>query len=452
MAQRRRRRRAPTQVARRSRLRRAIWTRGRRTRPKSPASARPDLHAPDRRGRPSPLLLHLAAAAASAGQAVALAPLAHDPRFPWRPDFAAQGARAGRALAETGAHGPLAAAAEAAKRLKDMITGIERWQTHPHVRRLPDPPALWRAGAARLLDYRPEGGPAVLVVPSLVNRAQVLDLHLQRSLLRWLAAKGLRPLLLDWGDPGPEERGFDLSAYWRDRLIPAARAARAAAGPLATLGYCMGGAFAAALAQHRPDLCRRLVLIGAPWDFARLDGFGAALAQLAARGDPAGAAARIEALGRAFGAVPTDALQLAFALIDPTLAQRKFRRFAHLPEGLDAELFVATEDWLNHGPPLAAPSARDLTLHWYAENRPVRGLWRLDGAPVGPAAIRVPVLAFCSRTDRIAPPACAEPLPRAIPGARIQRPAAGHVGMIVGGRARTEVWTPLAEFLSEDGT
>ncbi|MEM1314054.1 MAG: alpha/beta fold hydrolase, partial [Pseudomonadota bacterium] len=260
---------------------------------------------------------------------------------------------------------------------------------------------------------------------------------------------GLRPLLLDWGDPGPTERRFDLDAYHRARVIPALRAAaELAGGPVATLGYCMGGAFAAALAAQRPGLVSRLALIGAPWDFSKLAGLSAALSSLCAQEPAESLAARLKGMGEALGAVPPDVLQLLFAALDPTLALRKFRRFARIdPGSREAELFVAVEDWLNQGVALAAPAARDIALGWYRENRAARGDWRLGGEPVWPGSITAPTLAFCSQADRIAPSACAEALPRAIPGARLLRPRTGHVGMIVGSGAAHEVWDPLAAFL-----
>ncbi len=402
-------------------------------------------------------MIHLASAAVSYANAVALSPLAGDARFPWTPSLRAEGEAAAQALAEAaGPEAMLEVAREAAGRLSEMIAGIERFQSHPYRRTLRDPPTVWRAGAARLLDYgatAPAGreGVPLLVVPSLVNRAYILDLHPQRSMLRALAQAGLRPLLLDWGAPGPQERGFGLDAYMRRRLIPAAEAARALTGrPPAVLGYCMGGGLSAALAALRPDLCRRLALIGAPWDFEKLSGFGAAMAALFARESRAALRARLDAVESCFGAVPVDVIQTLFAALDPTLALRKFRRLARLPRGgLTEELFVATEDWLNDGAPVTAPAARDLLFDWHLDNLAAKGEWRLGAEPIRPDRIAAPTIAFCSTNDRISPSACAEPLPAAIPGARVLRPSTGHVGMIVGGRAPAQVWRPLTRFALE---
>ena len=416
--------------------------------------------APHRIGAPAPLAFHLGGAAVSISQAAAMGVLADDPRFPWTEAHAERGAALGAALREAeGMNTGLAIAAEGRRQLAEMIEGIERWQRHPWSRAaagLETPPTVWRRGAARLIDYGAThpagaGGPPVIVVPSLVNRAYVLDLHPERSLLRWLAAQGLRPLLLDWGDPGYEERDFDLSDYVRLRLAPAVEGARFlspdGAAP-AVLGYCMGGALAAALAAGGRDRISRLAAIGAPWDFDGLSAAARAMLHMARMDDRTAMRARLEATGAAFGAIPVDALQLVFAALDPTLAFRKFRAFRALHrDGTRAELFAATEDWLNDGVALAQPAARELLFSWFLDNALERGVWAPEGEPVRPGAVRAPVLAFCSSGDRIAPPACAEPLAAACPGAKILRPATGHVGMIMGREAPRTVWAPLAAFL-----
>jgi polyhydroxyalkanoate synthase len=343
---------------------------------------------------------------------------------------------------------PLDVAAAALARLRAALLGIERWQAHPHRRTLPDPPALWRAGASRLLDFGGDG-PTVLAVPSLINRATILDLAPDASLMRFLAASGLRTLLLDWGTPGREEAGFDLTSWHDLRLAPALAAAAAIGGPVALLGYCLGGTLAAAAAQLAPAAVSRLALVGSPWDFAGGRGAAGALRGLACAAGPDRVAATLAGLDAVFGAVPADLLQALFALLDPGLALRKFRAFAALdPASPAARRFVEVEDWLNDAVPVTGPAAIEVLVDWQLRNLPGRGDWRLSGARIRPQALRLPVLAFCAPDDRIAPPEATEPLPRDIPGARILRPATGHVGMIVGSRARGQVWAPLRDFLA----
>ena len=108
--------------------------------------------------------------------------------------------------------------------------------------------------------------------------------------LRWLAGQGLRPLLLDWGTPGPAEASFDLAAYGTERLVPALlEARRLAGGPVPVMGYCMGGTLAVGLAARRPDDVSALLTIGAPWDFTSTSGMaGGCRAAIRAEGGAGG--------------------------------------------------------------------------------------------------------------------------------------------------------------------
>jgi poly(3-hydroxyalkanoate) synthetase len=326
-----------------------------------------------------------------------------------------------------------------------LLAGIAAYRRHPWRRDLPDPPTLWREGGSRLLDYAPAATAdaiPVLFVPSLVNRAYVLDLAPAHSMLRWLAEQGVRPLLLDWGWPGAVERGFTLTDYVAGRLERALTAARRIAGaPTVLAGYCMGGTLAVAAAVRRPDLVRALALLAAPWDF-HADGPERAK-------QAASALALLEpALG--FNAtLPIDLIQAMFALLDPEGVADKYRAFARLPPDSDrARLFVALEDWLNDGVPLAAPVARECLTGWYGANTPAAGQWRIAGLPVDPAALAMPAFVAVPGRDRIVPPTSARPLATLIPDAVLHEPMAGHIGMAAGSTAERALWQPLREWIA----
>ena len=335
--------------------------------------------------------------------------------------------------------GPLAGSVD-----PELIAGIAAYRRHPWQRALPEPPTVWREGGSRLLDYG-GSGPTVLFVPSLVNRAYVLDLAPGHSMLRWLVGQGVRPLLLDWGWPEAAERRFGLTDYVAGRLERALTDAAERAGEAVVLaGYCMGGTLAVAAAQRRPDLVRALVLLAAPWDF-----HAAALAQAShlARMLPL-----LEPMLSATGTLPVDLLQVLFTLLDPGGVARKYRGFTRLdPAGGRARLFVALEDWLNDGVPLAAPVARECLAGWYGENQPARGTWRIAGLPVDPAALRLPAFVAVPDRDHIVPPESARPLAAQIAGATLHAPAAGHVGMVAGSTAEVALWRPLREWLRGNG-
>jgi polyhydroxyalkanoate synthase len=394
---------------------------------------------------PRPLPMHLAIASMTWLSSRGIWPLWNGDSPLWRPEFRPQMQALDAAL--EGAEPKAFAAAlesEIRARFDRLAAGIESYREHPFRRSLGEPPVLWQDGTTRLLDYRvgPARGPTILAVPSLINRAHILDLTAERSLLRALAKAGLRPLLVDWGAPGSLERGFSLTDYIAGRLEQALdRALSEVGGPVVLLGYCMGGLLAVALALRRRRDLGGLVCLATPWDFhaerpsqARL--LGASLALL-------------EPLLRNIGELPVDAIQALFAGVDPLQVIRKFAGFANLdPSSERARLFVAVEDWLNDGVPLAAPVARECLAGWYGANTPAGGEWRVAGEIVQPAALDLPSLVVIPDQDRIVPPASAEALARILPRAEALRPAAGHIGMIVGSGAVDRLYGPLIAWLA----
>jgi poly(3-hydroxyalkanoate) synthetase len=378
----------------------------------------------NRRG-PRPLLLHLTLAMLKSAASLSGLPNSNADWAGWLRSKAGLPGLDDASLAQ-------AVLRETSAQDRALIAGIAAYRRHPWTRDLADPPTLWAEGESRLLDYGGAGRP-VLFVPSLVNRAHVLDLAAGRSMLRFLAARGVRPLLLDWGWPGAVERRFSMTDYVAGRLE---RALAAVGEPAVLAGYCMGGLLAVAAAQRRPERLAGLALLATPWDFHAGD------AEAAQR--VAGMLPLLEPAMALSDTVPIDALQVLFAMLDPWAIAEKYRGFARLdPNSERARMFVALEDWLNDGVPLAASVARGCLADWYGANAPMRGEWRIAGEVVEPAALRLPCFVAVPGRDRIVPPESATPLAAIIPGALLHQPRAGHVGMVAGATAERELWRPL---------
>ncbi len=407
-------------------------------------SLRPETPKPYSRRGPRPLLLHLSLAWMRSQASVAGSPswnsvwpawsLEGDPK-----NRSQEGDQInwGQAASETPDPATLAALFEAAtEHDRALIAGIAAYRAYDYSRDMPDPPAAWSESETRLLDYGGEG-PKILFIPSLVNRAYILDLMPQASMLRWLAGNGVHPYLLDWGWPGELERNFTLTDYIAGRLE---RAIAAISGPVILAGYCMGGLLAIASASRLPAKITALALLATPWDFH------------AGNPEQARSLSRtltmLEPTMRVCGTLPIDALQTLFTMIDPEGVGEKFRSFAGLDKAsARAQKFVAMEDWLADGVPLAAPVARETIGGWYGANQPANLAWRVAGEIINPAALTIPTFIAAPARDRLVPPVSARPLHQLIANSRYIEPQAGHVGMVAGTHAEIELWQPFAHWL-----
>lgn len=314
-------------------------------------------------------------------------------------------------------------------RMARALAGLRAYQEAPREAPPRPMPALATRHGAALRDYGGDG-PPLLFIPSLINPPNILDLSEDRSLLRWLAARGHRVLLLDWGWDVEARRGLSIAGHVEEIILPLI--AELGRSP-ALVGYCLGGtmAVAAAALTNAPALAT----IAAPWRFS---GFpDDARAMLTRLWD--GAAPTVASLG----VMPMEVLQTAFWSLDPARTVAKFEAFTDMAPGSEAARnFVTLEDWANDGPPLPEAAARELFETLFRDDAPGAGQWHVCGETIEPARLPCPLLNIVSTADRIVPHASA-----IAAGDRIDL-AEGHVGMVVGSRAREALWEPLAAWLT----
>jgi polyhydroxyalkanoate synthase len=306
----------------------------------------------------------------------------------------------------------------------NALEGLRKYEQAPRIRVRPDRPAVARIGPASLRDCGGSGS-AVVLVPSLINPPDVLDLDDDVSLGAAVARMGRRALLLDWG----EARGrydLDLGEHIEKLLVPLLQELPE---PPALVGYCLGGTMAIA-AANLVDV-ERVATLAAPWSFSAYpDEAGQSLLLLWDRS---------KALAKPLGALPMEVLQSAFWSLDPKRTVTKFARFAEArPDSASARRFVTLEDWANEGEPLPYPAARELIEDLFGADLPGKDGWRVAGQIMSDE-LACPMLNVTASGDRITPAATAPE------GPSVQIDA-GHVGMVVGS-ARTKLQKTLAAFL-----
>ena len=307
---------------------------------------------------------------------------------------------------------------------RDALLGLRAYETAPRDEAPAPKPEIARVRSACLRDHGGDGPPALLI-PSLINPPNILDLDAHVSLAGALARIGRRTLLLDWG-PAAGRSELDVAGHVEHLLLPLLRSM---SEPAALVGYCLGGTMAIAAANLAPS--ERVVTLASPWNFALYPDHS--------RGALQDMWSHSQAASRELGALPMEVLQAAFWSLDPERTVRKFAEFGRLDPGSpQARRFIALEDWANEGEPLPYPAAKELIEDLFGRDVAGSGAWAVGGKAVTDA-LSVPLLNVLAGHDRIAPAATAA-------NGKSVSIESGHVGMIVGS-TRTKLHEALEAFL-----
>lgn len=313
--------------------------------------------------------------------------------------------------------------------LHAALGGLKRYQLAERVPPARPPLRVFaQAGSARLLQSRAwkEGRQHVVIIPSIVNGPEILDLSDDYSLLDALSSR-YNVLLLDWGEVTANRAQQDIDYLITECLVPlTAKVGR----PQHLVGYCLGGLFALALAHMQPSLS--LTLLACPWNFAAYPAdHRKGLIELWRKQEVA---------CRNLGVLPFELLQSGFWLLEPERVAAKYSA----ADGMGDESFqrfVRVEDWANGGQPLMLGAARDLMDRLMADNVTGEGCWTVSGEAIDGPPTGLPCLSVRSTSDKIVPHEVSAAF------GDVLDVASGHVGMIVGSHRRERLWDPLLQWL-----
>lgn len=284
-------------------------------------------------------------------------------------------------------------------------------------------------------------GGAVVIVPSLINRATICDLEPGRSLVEGLARLGHDVYLVDWGIPGPEDADEDVGYVLLTLLHHSIRriARHARTDRLPVFGYCMGGTLAAMYAALRPAHVGALCTLAAPVAFSEAGRFGQLVRGIdVTSAFPEGTLVPVEAMRPAFQLLdPGGALDKYVALDDASRDHERLRRA------------MVRERWLEENVPMPSAFAREFVAMAYQQDRLMRGGWTIRGEEVDLGAITARTLVVGCRRDFIAPIDAVAPLAERVRGAELEVMDGGHIGVVVGSLGPSAFYPLLDRFFRE---
>ena len=313
---------------------------------------------------------------------------------------------------------------------------------------------VYQEGTLRLLRYRRDG-PASFAEPvlfcyALVNRPYILDLQPDKSVVSQYLNRGFDVYMIDWGVPSGADRRLTLEDYVCGLLENAVdfitREHRRR--DLHLLGYCMGGTLSTLFTALNPERIKTLTLLAAPIDF------GGRESLLSVWTDRK--CFDVDALIDAYGNCPAPFLQSCFLLMKPV--QNFVEKYLTFYEQLDNPRFVsnyfAMEQWVNDNVPIAGETFREFVKKLYQGNELVRGEFRLGGRRIDLGQITCPLLVLTAENDHLVDPTSTEGIlphvgSRDVEAMRID---AGHVGLVVSGKAQKALWPEATRWLADRST
>ncbi len=309
---------------------------------------------------------------------------------------------------------------------------------------------VWSDGKVELWRYDTESAsvrfdPPILLVPSVVSRSYVFDLHRGNSFVERLLEAGFAVYLVDWGIAGPEESGNTLETYI-DELLPEVVAAAcddAGAESVTMLGYCFAGMLTLLYVAGHPDaLVRNLITLAPPIDFSVTSG----MTKLFAEGRLAP-----EDILDADGNVPGDVVREAFAMRKPT---SDLVTYAALWDNLWNDEYVeghqAMAQFIREQVPLPGALLRQIVDKLIRGNELASGAFELGSRIVELHDVSCPLLVVMAERDELVPVDSTVAL-RDFMGENMEELLlpAGHVGLITGRKAATVTIPHIIGWIAE---
>lgn len=310
-----------------------------------------------------------------------------------------------------------------------------------------------RSAAHRDASERRDARSCVLLVPPLMVTAEIYDMAPDLSAVLWLLSQGHDVWLVDFGSPHETPQGLEKTLT--DHVVAVSSAVdelvARRGGKVHLIGYSQGGMFIYQAAAFRrcKDLAS-LVTMGSPVDILRnfpIPVHSGVLSNLLHAAEE-----WVRGPLESLPFLPGWLTSLGFKLLSP---RQELRHFLMMLRFLDDEealkrleptrRFLGGEGFIAWPGPALHAFVDDFVVH----NRMMSGGFVIAGQTVSLADLSVPILYFRGSRDDFARPRSVSAIERVVPHDEVfgKTIDAGHLGLVVGQRAREEVWSTIDKWL-----
>ncbi len=296
--------------------------------------------------------------------------------------------------------------------------------------------------------------PLVLVAP-LAATMRIYDLFPDRSLVKYLLARGFDVYLVDWGRPEPRHDQQHLADFFADLLPRAIAAVRAHSGKqkLSLHGWSFGGLFATCYTALGDADIENLVLVGAPCDYHANGELGKQYQRLSR------SMKRLEKLTgfrvhqthQRLWRSPGWANSLAFKVISPVATVQGYADLLrHLHDRDYVAAHATNAAFLDDMTAYPGGVVQDMAQYLFVDNCLARGELPMADSRANWRDVHANLLAVVGKDDSIVMPRAGAPLLDLVSSRdrTLLEVPGGHMGILGGSRAPATIWKPVADWLA----
>lgn len=289
----------------------------------------------------------------------------------------------------------------------NLESEMRRWNTIYKVLSGPKPDiqstprkAVWKKNKS-VLWYHPapekKYKTPLFLVYSLLNKAYILDISEEGSVIGNLTKQGYDVYLLDWGSPGLEDKDLTLDNYILDYLEVAVKRALRHSGEkeISLVGYCIGGTLSAMLTALTDLPIKNLVLAAVPIDYSNViipDKWVKALQN---------GTLNFDRFADAYEVIPSDFLYAIFMALQGFNIGPTINLVTRAHDQKYVSKWRQMDKWMKDAVTFSGAAFKQMFNEWYRDNKLVKGEMKIDGRKVDLSKIKCNTLVISSTRDEL---------------------------------------------------